>query len=113
MKIAIPEENGAVNQHFGKSTMFSIVEVEDGDIKNTETISVLVLQHQHLGLAQFLKSHGVDTIILGGIGAGAMQALQDMGLKVVCGASGPVNQIVAMYLNGQLADKPVLCNCHH
>lgn len=113
MKLALPDEKGYVNQHFGKSTNFCIVEVQNKEILNLETITVIGLQHQHLGLAQFLKSHGVDTVIVGGIGSGAIQPLKDMGFNVICGASGQIKQVVALFINGQLEDKPVLCNCHH
>lgn len=112
MKIAIPNEGGFVNQHFGRSKEFVIFEVSGGEIKAQEVVSAAALQHNHEGLAELFVRKGVDTLILGGVGPRAIQALQQYGLKVITGASGSVSEVARAYARGELVTREVTC-CEH
>ena len=113
MKLAMPYEQGKVNQHFGMSKEFAVVELEDGKIKSRKTISAAQLQHNHEGLAGLMKSEHVDVVITGGIGARAIVALQESGLQVVSGANGSVEDVALSFARGELDTKNTACCNHH
>ncbi len=113
MKLAMPYDHGRVNQHFGTSREFAIVEVEDGIIKARKTVSADQLQHNHEGLAGLMKSENVDVVITGGIGAMALIALQESGLQVVSGANGNIEDVAVSFIRGELNTQGAACCNHH
>ena len=68
MKIAVAYDNGNVFQHFGKSEMFKIYDVEDGQIVSGEVMDSNGVGHE--ALAGLLAEQGVRVVICGGMGAG-------------------------------------------
>jgi len=113
MKIAVPNDRGRVNQHFGRSEEFVIMEMDGDTIKNRHTVSAAQLQHNHEGLAGLLKNEGVEAVILGGIGPYALQALQAQGFNVVTGISGDVDEVAREYARGNLVSREVVCDHNH
>jgi len=113
MKLAMPHEQGKVNQHFGVSKEFAIVELENGKIKTSKIISAQQLQHNHSGLAGLMKSEQVDVVITGGIGAMAINALQENGLQVVSGAKGNIEEVALAFAQGELNTQSTPCCNHH
>lgn len=112
MKIAIPNNENMVNQHFGMSKSFVIATIEGKKVIGIEEISSSEFAHQHQGLANLLLEHGTNVVITGGIGAGAIQGLQQNGLQVIRGASGEYMKVIDEYINGTLEDKNIVCNHH-
>lgn len=110
MKIVIPDENGQVNQHFGKTTVFTFVTVEDDEIVDINNVSIANMQHQHGQLANYIVNEGADTIIAGGMGKGMVDALQGVNLNVITGASGDIKEVVESFIRGELKSKPVTCS---
>lgn len=110
MKIALPNEGKMINQHFGKSKSFVIAKIQGGELINTEEMSVENLQHNHDGLSGFLLSQGVSIVIVGGIGEGALKALNEVGIKTIRGVSGDYLDVIKEYLKDDLKDKEVVCN---
>ena len=108
MKIAVPSNNGQINQHFGHSEMFQIYNIDDNGI--TSTVEVPAEAQGHDAIAAFLVSQGVDTVICSNIGDGAISALAEAGIKVCSGVSGDMTKAVADYLNGELESAGVNCN---
>lgn len=114
MKIALPHEYGYINQHFGRSKEFAIVELVDGEIVAKKIVSAEQLQHNHEGLAGLLKGEQVDVVIVGGIGARALEPLKAIGMQVVTGINGKIEEAVAKYIQGQLpSSSDACCNHHH
>lgn len=111
MKIAVTYENGMVFQHFGHSEQFKIYTEENGKICSGEVVSTNGSGHG--ALAGFLKEKGVDTVICGGIGGGAIAALSEAGIKVYGGVSGVADEAVALYLSGKLNYDPDVRCTHH
>lgn len=112
MKIAVTYENGQVFQHFGHCENFKIYETEGEEIKSSEVVSAIGSGHG--ALAGFLKDHGVDTLICGGIGAGARNALAEIGITLYPGVSGEADANVEALLKGNLVFNPdTMCNHHH
>ncbi|MHB9094519.1 MAG: NifB/NifX family molybdenum-iron cluster-binding protein [Eubacteriales bacterium] len=113
MRIAIPDNNGEVNQHFGQSKSFSIIDIDDkNNVLFHENISTLGLQHMHEGLADLLKKQRVEVVIVGGIGQGAIEGLESRGLKVLFGASGLLKNVAEIFAQGKFVSKRVICNHH-
>ena len=111
MKIAVTYENGEIFQHFGHTEQFKVYEVENGTITNAEVIDTNGSGHG--ALAGFLVQHGVDTLICGGIGGGAQNALAQAGIRLYGGCGGNADDAVAALLAGSLGYNPnVRCNHH-
>lgn len=112
-KIAIPTEGELVNAHFGRSQAFTVFEVENGQVLNQELTDARGFEHQHAGIAQLLKAKGVETVICGGIGPGAISGLENSGLEVLRGASGPVRGVAQAYADGTFVATEAVCNHSH
>jgi len=110
MKIAIPYNQGRVNEHFGISREFIIFNVENGKITGKQIISSGGRQHNHGGLANLFTSEGVEVVIAGGMGPPMAEALRSAGLNVITGAYGDAEKVVSDYLSGKLVTSPVGCN---
>ena len=80
MRIAVTYEDGQVFQHFGHTERFKIYDVENGNIGTTYVVNTNGSGHG--ALADILKKIDVDTLICGGIGAGARRALTEAGIKI-------------------------------
>lgn len=112
MKIAVTYQNGLVFQHFGHCEAFKLYEVENQQVVSSEVVSAIGSGHG--ALAGFLKTHGVNTLICGGIGGGARAALAEAGIELYPGVSGSADTAVAALLNGTLIFNPdTVCSHHH
>ena len=111
MKIAVTYENGQIFQHFGHSESFKVYEAEGKNIVRAEVISTDGAGHS--ALAAVLKDKGVDVLICGGIGNGAVTALSEAGIDVYSGADGEADAAVEAYLNGDLTSAGINCDHHH
>lgn len=112
MKIAVTYENGSVFQHFGHCENFKVYEVEANAVKASEVVNAAGSGHG--ALAGFLKDHGVDVLICGGIGGGARTALAETGIELYPGVSGDADESVNALLAGNLDfDPDTMCSHHH
>ena len=111
MKIAVTYDNGQIFQHFGHTEQFKLYDVEDGKV--TAQTVVDAGGEGHGALAQVLKAHGVDTLICGGIGGGAQQALAQAGIRLYGGVKGEANAAVEALLRGELTYDPNARCDHH
>lgn len=111
MKIAVTYENGDVFQHFGHTEQFKIYDIEEGKVAGTQIADTN--GNGHGALAGMLSSMKVDTLICGGIGAGAQTALNEAGICLYGGVSGSADAAVEQLLEGKLAfDPDVRCEHH-
>ncbi|AFM00563.1 hypothetical protein Desde_2217 [Desulfitobacterium dehalogenans ATCC 51507] len=112
-KIAIPTEGENVNAHFGRSQAFTLFVIQDSKVSGQERIDTANFQHQHEGIAQLLKSKGVETVICGGIGPGAIAGLENAGVEVLRGANGPVLDVAQSYAAGTFVSTNAVCSHNH
>ncbi|MEE0061579.1 MAG: NifB/NifX family molybdenum-iron cluster-binding protein [Acutalibacteraceae bacterium] len=111
MKIAVTYQNGNIFQHFGHTEQFKLYEVENNTIINTQIVNTNGSGHG--ALASFLATNAVDTLICGGIGAGAQNALAMAGIKLYGGVSGSADKAVEALIENTLIFNPnVRCNHH-
>ena len=111
MKIAVTYENGEIFQHFGHTEAFKIYDIEDGKVVSAEVVDTNGSGHG--ALAGFLVAHGVDTLICGGIGGGAQNALAQAGIRLFGGVSGNADEAVNALLAGNLGYNPNVHCDHH
>lgn len=111
MKIAVTYENGNIFGHFGHTEQFKLYEINDGKIMSSTIISTNGSGHG--ALAAFLHNHGVDTLICGGIGGGAINALTEAGIKLYGGVTGSADEAVEALLAGRLDYNPNVKCSHH
>ena len=111
MRIAVTYENGEIFQHFGHTESFKLYIIEDGVITATQIVDTNGTGHG--ALADMLASVGVSTLICGGIGGGARNALAEVGIEIYPGAMGNADANVESFLAGNLNyDPDTMCNHH-
>ena len=112
MKLAVTYENGDIFQHFGHTAQFKIYEAQEGRVASSQVVDTNGSGHG--ALAGFLQAQGVDTLICGGIGAGARAALDELGIRLYPGVTGAADESVDKLLAGSLDYNPdTSCSHHH
>ena len=118
MKLCFPIEadNGmgsVVYGHFGSAPMFFIYD--------TETDTTDLINNQNLGHAhgmcspiQALDGKSVDAIVVGGIGAGAINKLNAMGIKVYQAGEDTIQKNIDLFKNKSIPELTIdhACNQH-
>lgn len=113
MKVAVTyeKETGSVFQHFGKTEFFKIYEIADGKIISSQVIDNGGKGHHDL--PPYLKNLGVETLILGNRGQGAIDAIAASGLKEVPGITGSADEAAEKFAKGELKGNfNAKCNHH-
>ena len=110
MKIAVASGNKIVTQHFGHCINFNIYEVEKKQIVKSKSIQNP--GHKPGFLPNFLNDMGVNVIISGGMGGGAIDIFNEKNIEVVIGASGNAKEAVEAYLQGSLKSTGSICHEH-
>ena len=113
MKIAVTyeKETGNVFQHFGKTEFFKIYEIDGGKIVSSEIIDNG--GNGHHALPPYLKSLGVETLILGNRGQGAIDAIAAAGLQEIPGITGSADEAAELFAKNKLKGNfNARCNHH-
>ncbi|NLJ59254.1 MAG: dinitrogenase iron-molybdenum cofactor [Tissierellia bacterium] len=110
LKIAVASENEMVSEHFGHCANFNIFEAEENKLVKSETIPNP--GHKPGFLPNFLNDMGVNVIISGGMGGGAIEIFNEKGIEVIVGARGNAKEIAEAYLQGKLKSTGSVCHEH-
>lgn len=110
MKIAVASEGPMVTGHFGHCENFNIFEVENNKIIKKDSIPNP--GHKPGFLPNFLNDMGVNVIISGGMGAGAVEIFNEKNIEVITGAQGNAEAVVNSYLEGKLVSTGSICHEH-
>lgn len=110
MKIAVACEGKNVTEHFGHCEAFAIFETQNKQIVNKQLIPNP--GHKPGFLPVFLYEKGVNVIISGGMGGGAVDIFNEKGIEVITGASGDAEEAVNKYLQGNLKSTGSVCHEH-
>lgn len=100
MKIAVTYENGKVFGHFGHTQEIKTYIVDADKIISEEMLDLEGKGHELI--VDVLSKNNVDTLICGGIGKGAKDALEKAGIKLYGGVEGNADESVKELLNGTL-----------
>lgn len=110
IKIAVASENNMVTEHFGHCESFMIFDADNGEIVKSETIANP--GHKPGFLPNFLNDMGVNVIISGGMGGGAIDIFNEKGIEVIVGARGASKEAAQSYLQGELKSTGSVCHEH-
>jgi predicted Fe-Mo cluster-binding NifX family protein len=110
MKIAVASERDMVTEHFGHCSNFNIYEYDKSNIINSQ--SVPNPGHKPGFLPNFLYDMGVNVIISGGMGGGAIDIFNEKGIEVITGARGDTKTAAEQYLKGTLKSTGSVCHEH-
>ena len=114
MKIAVPvTRSNQIDDHFGHCEFYGVYTIsEKNEIVDIQTIK----SEQGCGcksnIANLLAEKGVTIMLAGGIGGGAINVLNNSGIKVVRGCSGNAADIVKQYIVGNINDSGESCSQH-
>lgn len=110
MKIAVASEGKMVTEHFGHCESFILFESEGNQIVKSESIPNP--GHKPGFLPNFLNDMGVNVIISGGMGSGAIDIFNEKNIEVIVGATGDAQSAAEKYLHGELKSTGSVCHEH-
>jgi len=111
IRVAIPVQDkrgleDEIFEHFGHAPYFLLVDVENNEITTIEIVENPYASQHGPGLVpQFLKEKDVNILICMGIGRRALDFFNRLGIEVITGAMGKVEEILNEYLKGSLASR--------
>lgn len=113
MKIALPTREGHIDSHFGHCEYYTIVEVnEKKEVLSKETLQAPQGCGCKSNIAYTLAEMGVELMLAGNMGQGAVNVLSSQKIAVLRGCSGSVDEVVAQWLMGNLQDNSISCDHH-
>lgn len=113
MKIAIPSKSGKVEDHFGMSYMYTVFTVNNtNSVIHEEIITASPECGCRSGIIDKLSEIGVNTLLAGNMGEGAVNKFRKAGIDVVRGCSGDIKNVLNDYLNGKITDNGKTCREH-
>ena len=115
MRICIPTETNEGKQarvygHFGSAPYFTIVDTDKNSIEVIDNAN----QHHAHGMCQPMKAltgKSIDAVVTGGMGARAVQGLNQGGVKAYRAIPGTVADIISQFAKGGLEEITVLNAC--
>ncbi len=110
MRIFVASDGEQVTQHFGHCRYFRAYDAENNTIVDSGVIENP--GHKPGFLPVFLKEHGADVIISGGMGAAAIDLFNQNGIEVIVGASGDAKAAAEAFLAGDLESTGDVCREH-
>lgn len=113
MKIAVPTRESVVDDHFGHCETYTIFTIDsDRNIVHEE----LLPSPQGCGcksnIGVILQKMGVNVMLAGNMGNGALNVLSFHGIDVYRGCTGNVRHLVEAFLNGNIEDSGEGCHSH-
>ena len=99
---AISTDRGFVSPHFGRCQTYTLVDIENGTVKTRKTINNP--GHSPGVIPQFLFNQGVKRIICGGIGARARGYFQELGIEMITGIDGSVEDVIEQLTRNRKLD---------
>lgn len=110
IRIAVASDNGLVTEHFGHCEEFVVFDTQNNQIINSEGIANP--GHRPGFLPNFLNDMGVNVIISGGMGGGAVEIFNENNIEVIVGAKGNPKAATEAYLQGSLKSTGSVCHEH-
>jgi predicted Fe-Mo cluster-binding NifX family protein len=114
MRIAIPVSDGVLSPHFGHAESFVFLDVDPSTSAIRNTVAVPAPLHQPGLLPEWLKDHGAEVVLVGGIGPRAVQLLEARAIRVVTGVPGLAPaRLAEEFLRGRLTVGADPCDHGH
>lgn len=110
MKAAIPIFENRISPLFDTAQHLVLVEIENGrELRRAEHA---LSEAELVPRARRVAGLGVDILICGAISCELKNMLQSAGVEVMPQICGPVEDVLAAFLSGELADMPFLMPGH-
>ena len=94
MKIAIPTRGTTVDDHFGHCEFYTLFTVNEAkEITGEETLPSPQGCGCKSNIASVLKEKGVTVMLAGSMGDGALNVLNNQGIRVLRGCKGDVRKL--------------------
>lgn len=112
-KIAIPTRGNLVDSHFGHCEYYTVFTIDES--KNV-VLEEIIPSPEGCGcksnIASILREHGVEIMLAGSMGDGAVYVLESNGIEVVRGCSGDKKEVLDSFLSGKISDSGQGCTAH-
>jgi predicted Fe-Mo cluster-binding NifX family protein len=114
MKIGVPtKENNQLDDHFGHCEFYTIFNISE----QREIMAETILESPKgcgckSDVASVLSELGVELMLAGGIGEGAINKLATAQIQVIRNCKGDVHELVESYLAGRIIDGGQSCSSH-
>lgn len=109
-KVAMPIAQGRLCLHFGHCDQFAIFEIENNKIKS-ETVYTPPAHTPGAYPNWLAKEHGVNEVLVGGIGGKAVEIFTENNIKVTKGVEAEsIASLMEQYLAGELSSGGNSCN---
>ncbi len=109
-KNCYPFKRRHVVASFWQGPASEVFNVEDGQIKDSTVLQAP--EHRHGAMPRFLAEQHCTDVICGGIGGGAVELLNQLGIRIHGGAPEmQVTEVIKLFLNGTLTFGD--SSCHH
>ena len=112
MKIAFPARDGQIDPHFGGCEYFIVMTVENNKIQNEERLDPPAGCGCKSDIVSTLAQMGVNVMLAGNMGQGAVNVLSNHGIQVIRGCSGDPKNAAEQWLAGNISDSLVVCIDH-
>jgi len=113
MKIALPSRQNLIDDHFGHCEHYTIFTIDNNkEIVSQEKLASPAGCGCKSNIAQTLSEMGVEIMLAGNMGEGAINVLRSAGIEVLRGCSGDVKETTLNWLNGSLVDSGDSCHEH-
>lgn len=112
MILALPTRDGNIDDHFGHCDHYTLVTVDNGNIVSSERMDSPEGCGCKSDIAPVLAEKGVKVMLAGNMGQGATNILTGVGIEVIRGCSGPIDDVVEKWLSGELKDNSIVCDHH-
>jgi len=113
MKIALPSRQNLIDDHFGHCEHYTIFTIDNNkEIVSQEKLAAPAGCGCKSNIAQTLSEMGVEIMLAGNMGEGAVNVLRSAGIEVLRGCSGDVKETTLNWLNGSLVDSGDSCREH-
>ena len=100
------DQNGLsseMSMHFGRCPFFTLVDVEEGKMTNTQVVANPAFENHVPGVVpKFISEQKVNVMIAGGMGPKAIDMFNDFGIEVATGVGGKVEKVLKAYLDGRV-----------
>jgi predicted Fe-Mo cluster-binding NifX family protein len=113
MKIAIPSRNNYVDDHFGQCEYYTIYEVtEENQIGQEEIFKAPQGCGRKSNIVTILKEMGVEVMLTGHMGQGAVDKITSAGIAVYRGCYGDVRTLAESFLRNEIRDSGEIYEHH-
>lgn len=100
MKLAIAKNNEFVHEFFGSCNDFMLVEIENGEVTSKEFIFNDTETHKLR--PSFLRSLGVNALVINGLGLTAYDLLHENEIEVYVSEPILLDEAIDLYLKNEL-----------